>query len=384
MDSLDATFIRSLFTPDYYRLYQLLEVYTAKVALRIVRQLGVVPSFQHPSKTIDEITRSSHFHPQATHLFEWLLKYLAQMDYIRCNDSQYTLTDNTFDTDTESIRDQLLRLEPSTEIFLDLLSGIENQAPTFFSGKKTGKDILFADPAMASLWNDYFNNRFRGYSLLNYSVAYGLTKWFSLTKGKTILEIGSGTSGATIKVFQMLQDNNLLNQIDTIILTDIADTLLEVGKQNIKHDLAQPPAYQTTLFDINQAGAEQKLFFDRADIIYGVNVLHVARDLQFSLRELHKLLDQDGMLVIAETIRPTQDRAMLHEIIFNLLENYYEVNLVPKSRPLHGFLTIEQWIQNFKEAGFKNIECITELHHYDKFATDLTPHHSFLVIKGQK
>ena len=103
----------------------------------------------------------------------------------------------------------------------------------------------------AALWNDYFNNNFYGYSVLNYGVAYGITKWFSQTCGKSMLEIGSGTSGATIKVFQMMRDNNLLDSTDTIKLTDVTSSMLYLGNQNIIKDIKNPPAYEKRILDRN-------------------------------------------------------------------------------------------------------------------------------------
>ena len=113
------------------------------------------------------------------------------------------------------------------------------------------------------------------------------------------------------------------------------------------------------------------------DIIFGVNVLHVAQDLPFSLHELFRHLNEGGMLFLAETIRPYPNRPMHHEFIFTLLENYWEVKLDEHVRTQHGFLTKDQWQELFKRAGFRNIESLTELERYDNFSLDVKPLHSF-------
>ena len=199
-----------------------------------------------------------------------------------------------------------------------------------------------------------------------------------------MLEIGSGTSGATIKVFQMLQNKNLFGSIDSILLTDVATLLLEVGDKNIKQQISAPPYYKQKKLDINKPFKDQERTKDSFDIIYGVNILHVARDLYFSLQELYHYLNKRGILVISETTRPAENRAVHQELIFNLLENYYDVQLNPETRPYHGFLTKEKWLINFDKAGFRNIEYITELDSHDELDFDIKPLHSLLVLKGQK
>jgi SAM-dependent methyltransferase len=215
-------------------------------------------------------------------------------------------------------------------------------------------------------------------------VAYGITKWFSQTGGRSMLEVGSGTSGATVKVFGMLRDNYLLDSMDSVILTDIIPSLLVLGDGNIRKNITPPVKYEQRMLDINKPFIDQGFQKESFDIVYGVNVLHVACNLGISLSEIYSCLNKNGILVIAETIRPVEDRAMHHEIIFNLLENYYSVQLDPEMRPSHGFLTKETWMHNFKTVGFNNIDYLTEPERHDQLDIDIKPLHSVLVLKGQK
>jgi SAM-dependent methyltransferase len=254
----------------------------------------------------------------------------------------------------------------------------------FFQGDKSGGDLLFSGDTIMNLWNDYFNNTFSGYATLNYGTAYGITKWFSETSGKSMLEVGSGTSGASIKVFQMLRDNNQIGSLDRIALTDIIPSLLELGKTNIQRSLQAPPAYDQHFLDINRPFREQDVPADSFDIIYGVNVFHTARDLRFSLQEVYNRLNDNGIFVIGETVRPDDHHAMHQEIIFNLLENYYHVNLDRELRPYHGFLTQDRWIRCFEQTGFRNLESLVEPCREDQSAPDMQPLTSFFVLKGQR
>jgi SAM-dependent methyltransferase len=384
MDNIDRTFIEALFTANYYMGYQALERYIVKVIFGILRNMNITDYLQKDYRTTDEIVERFNLHVQSKALLNWILTYLGHMGYVKSRDSGFALKKVVSHIDTHEDRKQLAELMPTADIFIQLITHIETDIKNFLTGKKSGGEILFADETVSHLWNDYFNNTFYEYSFINYGAAYGIAKWLSQTEEKSMLEIGSGTSGATVRVFQTLRDNNLLESMDTIILTDIVPSLLDLGNKNIQKHVKAPPAYEQRILDINKPFREQGFSEDSFDIIYGVNVLHVAHDLDFSLREVYKHLNNDGILVIAETTRPFENRALHHEIIFELLENYYDVKLDPEMRPYHGFLTKEGWIRYFEMSGFKNIEYINELERHDKLDFDIKPLHSFLVIKGQK
>jgi SAM-dependent methyltransferase len=279
---------------------------------------------------------------------------------------------------------QIVQYQPTADIFVNLIQAIEERIGDFLEGRISGGDLLFSNESMVNLWNSYFNNQFYGYSLINHGVAYGIAKWFSHTKGTSMLEVGSGTSGASTMVFQMLRDNNLLDSMNTILLTDVVPSLLDQGRRNIEQRISDPPHFVQEVLDINKSlggqGLEEKSF----DIIFGVNVLHVARDLAFSLEELYQRLHKGGVLIIAETIRPATNMPMHQEFIFNLLENYHDVELDGETRPCHGFLTRDQWVKNFEKAGFRNIEYLKEPDGHEEIDFDIKPLHAFMVLKGQK
>jgi hybrid polyketide synthase/nonribosomal peptide synthetase ACE1 len=384
MDCLDKSFVKAIFTSDYYVGYKALDVFVSRIILCILGDMKISHYLQKSFVTVDEVVDHFNFHSQSKTFMTWMLTYLEQMGYVQKRHSAYKMTVDIPYIETKETASQIIDLIPSVEIFVKLVEHIKMNINNFLLGIKSGRDILFTDRAAAELWNNYFNNNFYGYSVLNYGVAYGITKWYSQTGGNSMLEIGSGTSGATMKVFQMLRDNNLLDSIDTIKLTDVVPSLLYLGNKNITKGIKNPPSYEQRILDINKEFGDQEFQKESFDIIYGVNVLHIARDLGFSLWNLYNCLNKNGILVIAETTRPVESRAMHHEIIFNLLENYYSVKLDAEMRPTHGFLTKNTWISNFEKAGFSNIDCITELERYDELDFDIKPLHSFLVLKGQK
>jgi SAM-dependent methyltransferase len=92
------------------------------------------------------------------------------------------------------------------------------------------------------------------------------------------------------------------------------------------------------------------------DLIFGVNVLHVAKNLLTSLAEARTTLTPDGLLVAGECIRPFPGRPLSIEFVFQILDSFIEVATDPEIRPQPGFLTVEQWQKALWHAGFGSVE----------------------------
>ncbi len=105
---------------------------------------------------------------------------------------------------------------------------------------------------------------------------------------------------------------------------------------------------------------EQGIARNSIDIIYGVNALHVAKDLVFTLKNVKQVLRRGGVLVISELIRDN-NIMLFQEIIFCLLDSYVSVKLNKKFRPFPGFLSDIGWMKAFKEAGFVNAQMINNV-----------------------
>ncbi len=96
-------------------------------------------------------------------------------------------------------------------------------------------------------------------------------------------------------------------------------------------------------------------------LVYGVNVLHVARDLAATLAEVRAALAPGGALVISECVRPFAGRPVYVELAFNLLASFRDPILVPGWRPNGGFLTPEQWTQALAANGFTDVRVYPDI-----------------------
>src|SRR5207247_1981503 len=79
-------------------------------------------------------------------------------------------------------------------------------------------------------------------------------------------------------------------------------------------------------------------------LVWGVNVFHLARDLDAVLAEARAALVPGGWLVIGEALRPRRGEPVGAELPFQLLATFTDVILDPATRATPGFLTAEEWL----------------------------------------
>ena len=107
--------------------------------------------------------------------------------------------------------------------------------------------------------------------------------------------------------------------------------------------------------DLNRPLGDQGIEPASLDAIVGINVLHVAQDLEATLCDLRSRLKPGGRLVIGECLKPSLDQPLYLEFFFNFIKSFTEVTLDPRWRPRHGFLTPEAWEAALRHAGFTQV-----------------------------
>ena len=87
----------------------------------------------------------------------------------------------------------------------------------------------------------------------------------------------------------------------------------------------------------------------------GINVVHVARNLETVLLDLRSRLRPGGRLILGECLKPTLEHPIYLEFFFSFIRSFTDVELDPRWRPIHGFLTPEAWVCALEHAGFTDI-----------------------------
>src|SRR5438270_11755966 len=95
----------------------------------------------------------------------------------------------------------------------------------------------------------------------------------------------------------------------------------------------------------------QRIARGEFDLVYGVNVLHVAKDLLFSLGQARDALAPDGRRIISECVRPYLNPPMYPEFVFQILDSFTDVDTDPECRPNPVSLTADHWRRAFRRGG---------------------------------
>jgi SAM-dependent methyltransferase len=106
---------------------------------------------------------------------------------------------------------------------------------------------------------------------------------------------------------------------------------------------------------MNRAFAEQGIPPGSVSVVYAVNTLHVAHDLDATLSEVFRALEPGGCLIASECVRPLPLQPIDAEFVFNLTATFRSPRLHPSHRPSGGFLTPEQWRGAMETSGFTDV-----------------------------
>ncbi len=163
-----------------------------------------------------------------------------------------------------------------------------------------------------------FDNIAPYYDFLNRFLSLGIdTIWrkkaisyLKKSDPKIVLDVATGTGDLAIEISRQLK-------VEKIIGVDIANEMLEIGRKKLrKKKLSE-------LIDLQLGDSENLAFednsFDAATVAFGVRNFE---NLELGLKEMRRVLKENGQLVVLEFSRPTI-------FPFKQLFNFYFKNILP-------------------------------------------------------
>jgi len=171
-----------------------------------------------------------------------------------------------------------------------------------------------------------------------------------------ILEIGGGTGNGIRNLFRHFAKKSEMHRVERYLFTDISQKFIMSSRKEIRTDY--PDTVTDWRFaDLNVPLAEQKIPPNSIDLIYAVNAAHVAKDIVSFLKSCKETLRPDGRVLFAERIRLAARDMAPRELALNL-SIYHRTAAIRNStyRPMHCYLSPDNWLKVFEEAGFKEGE----------------------------
>jgi len=342
--------IMPLLTRPFLVLHRASSLYTARICLLLLFDLGWEDRLR-VGTTLDGLCQG--LPDQARNPLAWMLPFLVSEGLLRCDGGVYALN-GVPDLDLAGIREAVDIEAPGHGVNFDLLDGVRSRIRPFFTEGKAGDALLF-DLTLFPLWLAYFRNDNLVYYPNNLLTLLALRQ--GLTPGTRILELGAGAGSFARLVAHRGVEEGWLDRIAEYRFTDVAPAFLRRAQRDLTAELpVLPLAFQT--LDLNRSLGDQGIAAGSLDVIIGINVVHVARNLETVLQDLRTRLRKGGRLILGECLKPSLEHPIYLEFFFSFIRSFTDVELDPRWRPVHGFLTPEAWVRALAHAGFHDIGSI--------------------------
>src|SRR3989441_685125 len=172
---------------------------------------------------------------------------------------------------------------------------------------------------------------------------------------------GGGLGGGAAALLDGLRRAGRWPDIREYRFTELVPFFLRRGQHTLQTRFPEASFLKFGSLDMNRSFEEQGVAPGSLSLVYAVNTLHVARDLDLTIRGIFHSLAPGGRLVASECIRTTPAQAVYIEFIFNLMETFRSPVLHPTYRPNGGFLTPEQWLGAMKAGAFADVVVLPDI-----------------------
>jgi polyketide synthase PksN len=370
----------AIFSERLYQSIELMERYSIELAidllgaLNLVKHLGVW-------RSADELWGVLGFQPRFRLALQWILARLLESGCLQMRDEGatrlYRLRNTPWKSDLKYLRALGLNIDPANAATFDLLDYAASAYPAVATGRQSSDHNLFG-PKGVPLWLNYFHNDNLTYAVNNWVGAVAAADRLSSPPTLRILEIGAGTGSATEILLTLLGERGLLPRLQRYVVTEPNAYFRRCNQRKLTAQYPDLPLEWSTV-DLDLPWSAQGIGSGEFDLVYAVNVMHISKNLLFSLNEARSALAADGWLVIGECVRPYDKQPMYPELMFQILDSFADVETDPEIRPNPGFLTAEQWRRAFLKAGFTRAEIAPDTERI----REIYPHFFTGVICGQ-
>ena len=338
--------ILPFFDDRFARSCELVEEYVARLAATVVRATGLADACAVPVTVDEAIARAGLAAGVARVPVAWLLGTLAARGWAGlAAPGRYRVQLPLPAPDPDEILAAQAANDERCLPAYQIAAMAAARYPAVLRGELPGEQALF-DAEGVVAWSKYFSNANPLYATANAIGAVAAARALAERPG-AVLELGGGLGSGAEALLERLAPG----AIPGYRLTELSPLFLRRAERTLRARFPDRPLEFAALDIDRPFGVAPGAF----TLVYGVNVLHVARDLAATLGEIRAVLAPGGALVIAECVRPFAGRPVYVELAFNLLASFRDPVLVPEWRPNGGFLTPEQWTRALAANGFAGV-----------------------------
>lgn len=163
-----------------------------------------------------------------------------------------------------------------------------------------------------------------------------------------VIEIGAGTGSTTEAALAELETRDGTRMYSEYVFTDISPGFFEAARDRFK----DKRCVEYKLLDIEKDPVEQGFEAGSYDLVIANNVLHATRSLQSTLKNVRKLLCDEGRLYLGEIVEPYKGIGV--PFLMGRLEGWWLGE--DDGRRDAPFVSVERWDRELKEAGFSGAD----------------------------
>lgn len=351
-----------LFSDSFVRSCDHYEEYIFRLALTVFRRAKLDVACEQPATTAEAIARAGLDERSARVPLDWILRELASRDVLHIEREQdvvrYRLRGPLPELSPDAIAEEQSRHDAGVLASYRIAALAAEHYPAVLRGEITGERALFGSNGIGA-WLDYFASDNILYAISNEIGAFAAVRAFP-ERGGAILEIGGGLGSGTATLLDRLAAEGHSGSVTSYRFTEVSLRFLRHAQEILSARFSDRPLTFARL-DMNRPFADGNAGEGAHALVYGVNTVHVAHDLAFTLAEIRKTLAPGGSLVLSECVRPFPERPIYVEFVFNLLEAFRSPKLDAEWRPNGGFLTPEQWTMALEANGFENVRIVPDI-----------------------
>lgn len=355
--------ILPLFDVGFIRSHLLYDEFVYRLVLQIVRDIHLGEAAEEAAPVEELTERAGLASGVAVVPLDWMLRFLSVRGVFEelagASGCRYRRRGPLPALDPSQIHAEQLRHDPSCQPAYALAETVAREYPAFLRGEVIGEDVLFA-PRRLRLWIDYFSNANGFYAVNNRLGAIAVERWLP-RPGASVLELGGGLGSGALALLEHLRMAGRLDAVGEYRFTEFVPAFLRRGEQALRQAYPAFPSFVFGPLDMNRPFEEQGVAPGSVSVVFAVNTLHVAHDLDVTLGEVRRALEPGGQLILSECVRPRPRQPIYTEFVFNLTETFRSPQLHPVHRPCGGFLTPEEWRAAIEVAGFSDVRVLPDI-----------------------
>ena len=346
---LAAEGLGDLFHDRQHAACTLADRYALACAVDVAHALGL-PALLGVARTPAEAVAAGGFVPAFARPLGWLCARLAHAGLLVRDGDAHRVAQALPVPPRAALRAAGLAVDASYAPAYDLLDEAAAVWPRVARGETVAERALFL---RVRLWRAYFDNANAYYALQNHVAARAAAARLRAAGGGPVVEVGAGLGSAAEALLVALGDD-----APALVRGYAATEPVPFFRRLLAERLAAPLAPLGLVvgdLDVGRPWAAQGVAPGSATLVWGVNVFHLAADLDAALAEAVRVLRPGGWLVVGEGVRPRAVVPVDPELPFQLLASFGDVRLDPATRPTAGFLTAPHWEAALRRAGLVDV-----------------------------